>query len=220
MYIYIWRSILKESHWFMIFQGQTIFPTVSSRSAMKRTLKQSKSQGKLQEWTFTKSRRTQKSILRAPLNELAFPKKNMDSLEASINNFAKPTKKTSPIDLSKTMNHLRWCPNHAILLLSRISNMSRACSMDASLPICHPPGKTTTVSSFDPKKTTAFHPIILSTSPLGPVHHAWHWGLAQSSPEKSFGRSLRLSYIQPFGVPPQKKPARKLNSKSPNERPQ
>lgn len=103
IYIYIWRSILKESHWFMIFQGQTIFPTVSSRSAMKRTLKQSKSQGKLQEWTFTKSRRTQKSILRAPLNELAFPKKNMDSLEASINDFAKPTKKHHQLTFPK-----RW----------------------------------------------------------------------------------------------------------------
>ena len=102
------------------------------------------------------------SFLQSPLNELAFPKKH--GYFGSIHQyFCQANKKPSPIDLSKTMNHLRWCPNHAILLLSQISNMSRACSMDGSLPICHPPGKTTTVSSFDQKKTMA---SIQASSPL------------------------------------------------------
>ena len=75
-------------------------------------------------------------------------------------------------------------------------------SMDESLPItCHPPGKTTTCSIFFlrknfKKKHNCFHPILLSPPwlfsvcvflpyQLRPVHHAWHSGSAQSSPEKT-----------------------------------
>ena len=145
--------------------------------------------------------------------------KNMDTLEASINISAKPTKNHHQLTFPK-----RWIIFDGVQTTPSFSCHRSATWAEHAAWMGHFPfaihQEKRPQYLLLTKKNNGFHPSILSTSPVGPVHHAWHWGSAQSSPEKNrSGARCDFLTFNLLESPSKKKTARKLNLKSPTNAP-
>ena len=146
--------------------------------------------------------------------------KNMDTLEASINISAKPTKNHHQLTFPKRWIIFDGVQTTPSFSCHRSATWAEHAAWMGHFPFAIHQEKRPQYLLLTKKKQwlPSKHPLHFSSRSCSSCM-ALRIGTIQSW-KKSFGRSLRLSYIQPFGIPLKKKNGQKAKPQKSHECPQ